>query len=165
MRHLWTTNKANCILSIILLGLGIALLIGFYVMFDVLRMLDSLGASIIAGLLGYCGMFLYVLFAIILIIRDVVTIKKTRLFALIHVSLIGLTVFANLILPYTAVFELAFFTLQRTQLEETVLLYNRGQLTQVDSDEFIAPFRFTSLTGTIYIDESPNGPAIEFCIY
>lgn len=131
--------------------------------------------SIVILLLSFLGdsiapipyLFLYFLLFIWSLTFLFIRIKQSPIIAILPAVLIILTFTFVYWLPFTNVYEQAFLTLHKTQLQETVQLYSEKKLKKFlfEEDIYISPYRNTSHDGLIRADNQNGVTKVMFVIY
>lgn len=151
-----------CLLSSILI-----LLFDFF-KYDIYNKADarSFGAGLAFGLVIYFVYGVYCFLAIGTLFYVIQRLKQYKWKAFIPSMIMLVTILLLTLVPYTKSYVNAFYFINKDNLQKTVQMYTKGELQDFyRGDEYIVPYRLTSYTGKMVIQERNNSIKIEFYAY
>lgn len=125
---------------------------------------SSFGASIVVGYLLWIPYILYGVLAIWSFVYAFKWIKSKNWRALLPAIVSIITIFFLFVFPYTDAYLDLNYSLNKEQLQETVQMVKSGKIHkyQIDEYEYMAPYRLTSYSGVLYLDQNSGVTKIMF---
>ncbi len=128
---------------------------------------NSLGAELVVGLLAYIPYVLYCTFIIWSVIYMLKRIKLKKLGAFVPLIIVSITLLILFFIPYSKTYLNFDYETNKVYREKTIEMVASKVIQQYQSgeDEYIAPYRLTSYTGKIYVQDVDGVTKVLFYSY
>ena|GEM_PF-2825954 len=107
-----------------------------------------LGAELVLGFVILAIYGLYAIFALWSFLYAFLNAKTKKWMALVPMLIMIPTIYLIVFFPYTKAYFNLYLSINQNQLQKTVQMQKMGR--QIDRNEYIVPYRFTSFSGVMY---------------
>ena len=121
-------------------------------------------SAAILGILIFIFDALYILFGIISIVLN---IKKVKIISFVMLIIYAFTIFTVLVFPKTDLYINIDYNVNKDSREATINMIKNDEIDnyRIGLDKYIAPFRQTSYTGTMHLQEENGVLKVMFYVY
>lgn len=134
-----------------------------WVRFDLVRFVDNIGFNLILNLVVVVMGIVYVLLFIWSIIHIVMNYKSDGAGSVVPLVCVVLVLVYYCVVNNSMMYVNIVYKLNKTNMENTINMYEVGELEQIGVDKYIAPYRFESHNKLVYIkSEADKDTAVFF---
>jgi len=127
-----------------------------WVRFDLIIAIDNIGFNLIFGLLLIGFIALYVIMLNSSLVYLILRWRITRFKALIPLTLMLMVFLYYFIVNYSSAYMHMDYSFNRNDRQEIIEMYENNQLTQINVNRYLTPYRLSSHNKIVYIQTKEN---------